>query len=114
MLPSEYIKRGWCQGAHAISHNGRRCDLDSPKVKQVDIVGALLLSDEAPANKFELVMQAVDDDRKRRLSECEDLTALTSERWRELKKPSATLIEWQDQEFRTKEDVIRVLRSVGL
>jgi len=114
MKPSEYIRRGWCQGAHAVSINGRRCDIDAPKARRFDIVGAMFKAGELPPGAWAALMEHVGDHRR---EEVERTVTNSVERARLQRKAfemASDLARWNDQPNRTQSEVLDVLRRAGL
>ena len=91
--PSDFIRKGWCQDAHALTYHRRFCDANDSLARCWDILGAL---GAARARGCEVPLNTVSRLTDLLPGHCNSLTL------------------WNDRASTTQQDVIRILEEVGL
>lgn len=90
MKPSEYIRKGWCQGTSALDHSGTPCVPTSPAAVAWCIYGAIYAAYPEDIRKRESICQAI----RNRVGQ-------------------PTLPDWNDAMGRTQQEAVDLLESIG-
>lgn len=89
MRPSDYIKKGWCQGASAVDEQGVVVDPRSPQAARWCLTGAIIAAYPEDIHQREMVSDSL------------------------AKTPASLMAHWNDTHGRTQKEVIEVLESIG-
>ena len=88
-LPSEIVRRGWCQHSHAMDAMWQHCSVLDQDAQRWDLLGCII---KARATG----------------------TKLPSAVTRVLVETGTTLIHWNDRIGRTQAEVVELLERIGL